>query len=132
MRTSLASKASSRTHFEDLGLEGQVLGVGLEASFPRKLPCLRLEDSTIFESLKFCTSPKKIFGRRFFLEIARKKFLKTFFFENICACVLGPWPQEGLSSEGLSLALHFFCVLGLDLELCVLDSTSDITEKAKK
>ena len=32
---------SSRTHFE-------VLGLGLEASSPRKLPCSRLEDSTIF------------------------------------------------------------------------------------
>ena len=39
---------SSRTHFNVLGLDlkGQVLG--LEASSPRKLPCLRLEDSTIF------------------------------------------------------------------------------------
>ena len=36
---------SSRTHFEVLGLE---------ASSPRKLPCPRLEDSTIFEPLKFC------------------------------------------------------------------------------
>ena len=37
---------SSRTHFE-------VVGLGLEASCPRKLPCSRLEDSTIFEPLKF-------------------------------------------------------------------------------
>ena len=37
-----------------------------------------------------------------------------------------PWPRECLSSERLSLALasDFFCVLGLDLEPCVLDSTS--------
>ena len=42
-RTSLAS----RTHFE-------VLGLGLEATSPRKLPCPWLEDSTIFEPLKFC------------------------------------------------------------------------------
>ena len=34
------------------------------------------------------------------------------------------WPQNGLSSEGLSLASDFFCVLGLGLEPCVLDSTS--------
>ena len=47
-RTSLASRTSSKTHFEVLGLEGQVLGLGLEASSPRKLPCPRLEDSTIF------------------------------------------------------------------------------------
>ena len=39
-----------------------------------------------------------------------------------------PWPRECLSSERLSLALalasDFFCVLGLGLEPCVLDSTS--------
>ena len=49
-----SSRTSSRTHFEvlglGLGLEGQVLGLGLglEASSPRKLPCPRLEDNTIF------------------------------------------------------------------------------------
>ena len=50
LRTSLASKTSSRTHFEvlGLGLEGEVLGLGLEASSPPKLSCPRLEDSTIF------------------------------------------------------------------------------------
>ena len=36
-----SSRASLRTHFE-------VLGLGLEASSPRKLACPRLEDSTIF------------------------------------------------------------------------------------
>ena len=43
-------------------------------------------------------------------------------FEHSC-----PWPRECLSSERLSLALasDFFCVLGLGLEPCVLDSTSD-------
>ena len=52
--------------------------------------------------------------------------------ESTRAYVLGlehscPWPQEGLSSEGLFLALasDFFCVLGLGLEPCVLDSTTD-------
>ena len=43
---------SSRTHFEvlGLGLEGQVLGLGLglEVSSPQKLACPRLEDSSIF------------------------------------------------------------------------------------
>ena len=40
--------------------------------------------------------------------------MKTFFFflESTSACVLGPWPRI------------FFCVLGLGLEPCVLDSTS--------
>ena len=35
-----------------------------------------------------------------------------------------PWPREVLSLEGLSLASDFFCVLGLGLEPCVLDSIS--------
>ena len=53
-RTPLALRTSSRTHFEvlGLGLEGQVLGLGLEASSPRKLACPRLEDSTILRSLE--------------------------------------------------------------------------------
>ena len=50
LRTSLASRTYSRTHFEVLGLgldlEGQVLG--FEASSLQILLCPRLEDSTIF------------------------------------------------------------------------------------
>ena len=73
-RTSLAS----RTHFEVLNLE---------ASSPRKLPCPRLEDSTIFEPLKFrWKTPetlRKICKDLFFDYLKNKshekKFLKTFF-----------------------------------------------------
>ena len=38
LKTYLASRTSSRTHFDvfDLGLKGQVIGLGLEASSPRK------------------------------------------------------------------------------------------------
>ena len=142
---------SSRTDFE-------VLGLGLEASSPRKLACPRLEDSTIFWKVKILWSGWKIFWKGFFrgdrlrnfcedlfffffLEIAWKIFVKTFFFfffgEHLrfVSLVLGlglehscPWPRECLSSERLSLALasDFFCVLGLGLGLepCVLDSTS--------
>ena len=43
---------SSRTHFEVLGLE---------VSSPPKFPCPRLEDNSIFESLKFCTSCENFF-----------------------------------------------------------------------
>ena len=51
----LAEVESSRTHFEvlGLGLKGPIVGLGLEASSSRKLPCPRLEDSAIFEQLKF-------------------------------------------------------------------------------
>ena len=37
-------------------------------------------------------SPIKNSGYAFELEIAWKIFLLTFFLENTCACVLGPWP----------------------------------------
>ena len=136
-----SSRTSSRTHFEVLGLE---------ASSPRKLPCPRLENSTIFELLKFCwktpeTSRKickdllcfphvEIAWKKIFEDLFRlKKSFKTFFWdrlkknfedlfsENTGVCVFGPWPWP---REGLSLASKFFCVLGLSLEPCVLDSTS--------
>ena len=72
------------------------------------------------------------------LEIDWKKFLKTFLFsENTCHCVLGlglehscPSSREGLSSEAVhTLGLGFFCVLGLGLEPCVLDSTFVVNYK---
>ena len=67
--------------------------------------------------------------------------MKTFFFlESTCACVLGPWPWPRaflflasrvsvLGRLSLALASDFFCVLGLGLEPCVLDSTSCIYKK---
>ena len=44
-----------------------------------------------------------------------------------------PWPRECLSSVRLSLALASvsFCVLGLDLEPCVLDATSGFQVKSR-
>ena len=75
-RTSLAS----RTHFEVLGLEGQVLGLGLEASSPRKLACPRLEDSTIFWNVKILWSAWKIFWKTFFSGDRLKNFCEDLFF----------------------------------------------------
>ena len=119
-RTSLASRTSSRTDFE-------VLGLGLEASSPRKLACPRLEDSTIFWKVKILWSGWKIFVKTFFffLEIAWKIFVKTFFFfffwRALALCVLGPWPWPraflslasrvsvlGKAVLGLGLGLGFF------------------------
>ena len=55
-RTSLASRTDFEVLGLGLGLEGQVLGLGLEASSPRKLACPRLKDSTIFWKVKILWS----------------------------------------------------------------------------
>ena len=156
-----SSRTSSRTDFEVLGvgLEGQVLG--LEASSPRKLACPRLEDSSIFWIVKILWSAGKIFWKTFFCGEHLKIFEKTFFFFffffgdrlekflwkpcffwralALVSLVLGlglehscPWPRECLSSERLALASDFFCALGLGLEPCVLDSTSNALSPARE
>ena len=104
-------KSSSRMNFEVLGLEGQVLG--LEASSPRKWPVLGSRTALFFELLKYCGALENFFGKRFFVEIARKIFVKTFFFFGdrpfffwralaLVSLVLGlglehscPWPRKG-------------------------------------
>ena len=131
-----------------LGLEGQVLGLGLEASSPRKLSCPRLEDSTIFWIVKILWSAWKFFRRTVFCgdrlknfredlffggEIAWKIFVKTFFFRRALALVSlvlslglehsGPWPRECLSSERLSLALASDFFVSLALASSLVSST---------
>ena len=123
---------------KSLALASKVKSLAL-ASRPQVLenwPVLGSRTALFFELLKFCGAVEKFFGKRFFVEIARKIFVKTFFFWRALALVflalgLGlehscPWPQEVLSSKRLSLALasDFFCVLDLGLEPCVLDFTS--------
>ena len=119
---------SSRTHFEVLGLEGRVLSLGLEASSPRKLPCPRLENSTVFWIVKLMLinainlaetlrSPFLFssFGDRL------KKIFEYFFFRRtpaLVSLVLGrehscSWPREGLS-----LALDFLCSWPWTRALC--------------
>ena len=82
--------------------------------------------------------PNQIFWLRLQIGDCLKNFFEDLFFffflESTCGCVLGPWPRAllSLASRGsvlgravLGLGLGFFCVLGLGLEPCVLDSTSD-------
>ena len=105
---------SSRTDFE-------VLGLGLEASSPRKL-------AWFFGMLKFCGALEKFFGKRFLVEIAWKIFVKTFFFffffffgdrlKNFCedlfffffesTCALCPW-SLALASSIPVLGLESVC-----------------------
>ena len=138
-----------RPRFEVLGfgLEGQVLGLGLEASSPRKLACPRLEDSSIFWIVKILWSAWKIFWKTYFCGDRLENFCKDpffflrspekflwrpffFFWENTCACLLGlgfehfcPWPRKCLSSERLSLALASDFFVSLALASSLVSST---------
>ena len=124
-----------------LALASKVKSLALAlASRPQVLenwPVLGSRTALFFELLKFCEALENFFGKRFFFWRSLKKFLwRPFFFWRALALVslvlgLGlehscPWPRQCLSSKRLSLALasDFFCVLGLGLEPCVLDSTS--------
>ena len=86
-------------------------------------PVLGSRTALFFELLKFCEALKKFLWRPFFFwrALALVSLVLGLGLEHSC-----PWPRERLSSERLSLALasDFFCVLGLGLEPCVLDSTS--------
>ena len=101
---------------------GHILKSLALASRPQVLenwPVLGSRTALFFELLKFCGVLEKFFRKRFFVEIALKIFVKTlflFFGKHLRLC---PW-----SRAFLSLASDFFCVLGLGLEPCVLDSTS--------
>ena len=57
---------------------------------------------------------------RFFVEIAWKVFVKTFFFlESTCACVLGPWPwPRAFLSLASRVSVLEKAVLGLGFFLC--------------
>ena len=96
------------------------------ASKPQVLencPGLGSRTALFFEWLKFCRSAEKCFFRRFFWSLTEKKFLRPIFLgKHLHLC---PW-SLALSITVLCLGLGFFCVLGLGLDPCVLDSTSVI------
>ena len=67
---------------KSLALVSKVKSLAL-ASRPEVLenwPVLGSRTAIFFELLKFCGALEKFFGKRFFVEIARKSFVKTFFF----------------------------------------------------
>ena len=100
---------------------------------PQKIPLLKIFDDVIACDLGLPTNQK--FWPHQQIGDCPKKILKTFFLENTCGCVLGPWPWPraflSLSSRGsvlkkavLGLGLGFFLCPWLGLEPWVLDSTS--------
>ena len=119
-----------------LALKVKFLALASKPQVLENWPVLGSKTALFFEWLKFCKAAEKFFSTPFFSEIARKKFLKTlkkifedlFFGEHMR---LRPWSLalasriSVLGKAVLGLVLGFFCVLGLGLELRVLDSTSD-------
>ena len=93
-----------------------------------------LEGSTFFDLLKMGHGRDLLFTLPWkTVETSLKVYEDLFFWRTIARCVFGHWSQAFLSlaSRGsvleksvLGLGLEFFCVLGLGLEGCVLDSTS--------
>ena len=111
----------SRTHFE-------VFGLSLEASSPRKLPCPLLEDSTIFEPLKFrWNTPetlRKICKNLFFGFLKERSSEKNFFWRSLSPEKIFCRPFCFEIARKKILKTFFFCrtlasvslVLGLGLE----------------
>ena len=140
---------------KSLDLASKVKSLASRPQVLENWPVLNSRTALFFELLKFCEALENFFGKRFFVEITWKIFVKTFFFygdrlknfcedlffmESTCACVLGPWPWPRaflslasrvfvLGEAVLGLGLEFFCVLGLGLEPYLLDSTSGGTPK---
>ena len=114
-RTSLAS----RTHFE-------VLGLGLEASSPQKLPWSRFKDSTIFCILKILQIAwKKIWRPLYCGDRLTNLFKALFFGEPLRLCPLSlasSIPVLGLK-KGCLWPWIFFVSLALFLASSLVSST---------
>ena len=133
---------SSRIQFEVLGLEGQDLGLGLEACKSLKMPCSRLEDSTIFwlvengprswpilfrlrERQRAC---EKNFEGSFFFEKLDYLELRPFFFGDhfrVVSLVLSlglecsyPWPRERVLGKTVLDLGFFLCAWPCPRVLC--------------
>ena len=137
---------------KSLALVSKVKSLASRRQVLKNWPVLGSRTAVFFELLKFCEALEKFSENVFFCGDCLKNFCEDLFLffggrlKNFCedfffvcfwralalvSLVLGlglehscPWPRECLSSERLSLASDFFCVLGLGLEPCVLDSTT--------
>ena len=121
---------SPRGHIlKSLALASKVKSLALRSQVLENWPVLGSRTAVFFELLKFCETLEKFFGKRFFVEIAWKIFVKTFFFgEHLRLC---PWPRAFLSLASrvsvlgkavLGLGLGFFFV-SLALASSLVSST---------
>ena len=109
---SIQQRWSPRGHIlKSLALASKVKSLAL-ASRPQVLenwPVLGSRTALFFELLKFCGALEKFFGKHFFMKIAWKIFLKTFFFfffgEHLRLC---PW-SLALASSIPVLGLESVC-----------------------
>ena len=82
------------------------LALALKPQVLENCPILGSRTAVFFELFKFCGALEKFFGKRFFVEIAWKIFVKTFFFgEHLCLC---PW-SLALASNIPVLGLESVC-----------------------
>ena len=73
---------SPRGHIlKSLALASKVKSLASRPQVLENWPVLGSRTALVFELLKFCEALEKFFGKRVFVEIARKIFVKTFFFE---------------------------------------------------
>ena len=119
------------TFWSPLVLASKVKSLALRPPFSWIVEILKIAWKKFLESVFYWRTPEKNFWRfNFFLRSPEKNFWKLFFFwrtlslvslassifvlglERVCPRKGCPWPRI------------FFCVLGLGLEPCVLDSTS--------
>ena len=65
---------------KSLALASKVKSLASRPQVLENWPVLGSRTAVFFELLKFCEALEKYFGKRFFVETARKIFVKTFFF----------------------------------------------------
>ena len=66
-----------------LALASKVKSLASRPEVLENWPVLGTRTAVFFELLKFCGALEKFFGKRFFVEISWKTFVKTFFFLEI-------------------------------------------------
>ena len=104
---------------KSLALTSKVNSLASRPQVLENWPVLGSSTALFFELLKFCGALEKFFRKRFFVEIALKIFVKTFFLffgEHLRLC---PWPRAFLPlASRVSVLGKAVLGLGLGFILC--------------